>query len=119
MPWREPDINDHLRELHESGISSVVVVPIGFISDHMEVIYDLDTEAKMTADGLGMTYDRVDTPGAHPDFVAMVRDLLLERAAIERGEQPERCSLGALGPSHDVCPVDCCLNPRSALPTIA
>ncbi|KAA1399623.1 ferrochelatase [Aeromicrobium ginsengisoli] len=118
MPWLEPDINDHLRELHESGTTSVVVVPIGFISDHMEVIYDLDTEAKMTADGLGMTYDRVDTPGAHPDFVAMVRDLLLERAAVERGEQPERCSLGELGPSHDVCPVDCCLNPRSALPTI-
>lgn len=119
MPWLEPDINDRLRELHESGVSSVVVVPIGFISDHMEVIYDLDTEAKLTADGLGMTYDRVDTPGAHPDFVAMVRDLLLERAAIERGEQVERCSMGDLGPSHDVCPVDCCLNPRSALPTIA
>jgi ferrochelatase len=119
MPWLEPDINDHLRELHESGVSSVVVVPIGFISDHMEVIYDLDTEAKMTADGLGLVYDRVDTPGAHPDFVAMVRDLLLERAAVERGEQVERCALGDLGPSHDVCPVDCCLNPRSALPTIA
>ena len=119
MPWLEPDINDHLRELHESGVTSAVVVPIGFISDHMEVIYDLDTEAKMTADELGLTYDRVDTPGAHPAFVSMVRELLLERAAVERGEPVERCSLGELGAAHDVCPVDCCLNPRSALPTVS
>ncbi|MGA8986450.1 ferrochelatase [Aeromicrobium sp.] len=119
VPWLEPDINDHLRELHESGVESVVVVPIGFISDHMEVIYDLDTEAKMTADGLELDYIRVDTPGAHPDFVSMVRNLLLERAAVERGEAYERSSVGDLGPSHDVCPSDCCLNPRSPLPTIS
>jgi ferrochelatase len=119
VPWLEPDINDRLRELHESGVSSVVVVPIGFISDHMEVIYDLDTEARLTAEELGLAYERVDTPGTHPDFVAMVRELVLERAAVERGERVERCSLGDLGPSHDVCPVDCCLNPRAVLPTVA
>jgi ferrochelatase len=119
LPWLEPDINDHLRELHESGVESVVVVPIGFVSDHMEVIYDLDTEAMATAKELGMRFDRVDTPGSHPAFVAMVRELVLERAAIERGEQVDRSVLGAMGPSHDVCPVDCCLNPRNALPTIA
>jgi ferrochelatase len=119
MPWLEPDINDHLRELHESGITSVVVVPIGFVSDHMEVVYDLDTEARDTAKELGLRYERVDTPGTHHDFVSMVRDLVLERAAIERGESVDRCALGELGASHDVCPVDCCLNPRSALPTIA
>ncbi|WP_456696119.1 ferrochelatase [Aeromicrobium sp. P5_D10] len=118
-PWLEPDINDQLRALHADGVESVIVVPIGFISDHMEVIYDLDTEGKATADDLGLRYRRVDTPGAHPDFVAMVRDLLIERAAVERGETITRSSLGPLGASHDVCAVDCCVNPRSALPTIA
>ncbi|MCW2787709.1 MAG: ferrochelatase [Aeromicrobium sp.] len=118
IPWLEPDINDHLRELKQEGVESVVVVPIGFISDHMEVIFDLDTEASATAAELGLQYDRVATPGAHPEFVAMVRDLLLERAAVERGEPVTRASLGELPPSHDLCPVDCCLNPRSSLPTI-
>ena len=119
VPWLEPDINDRLTELHGEGVTSVIVVPIGFISDHMEVIYDLDTEAKETADELGLRYHRVATPGAHPSFVAMIRELLLERAAAERGEPVERTALGDWGPSHDVCPIDCCLNPRSALPTIA
>jgi ferrochelatase len=119
LPWLEPDINHHLRELHESGVESVVVVPIGFVSDHMEVIYDLDTEASATAKELGMRFDRVDTPGSHPAFVAMVRELVLERAAVERGEQVERSVLGTMGPSHDICPADCCLNPRTPLPTIA
>ncbi len=119
MPWLEPDINDHLRDLHADGVRSVVVVPIGFVSDHMEVIFDLDTEAMATAKELGMEFERVDTPGTHPDFVAMVRNLVLERAAVERGEQADRPALGDLGPSHDRCPVDCCLNARAALPTIA
>lgn len=119
VPWLEPDVNDHMTELKESGVESVVVVPIGFISDHMEVIYDLDTEGKATAAELGLRYERVDTPGTHPDFVSMVRELVVERAAVERGEVVGRPALGALGPSHDVCAVDCCLNPRSSLPTIA
>jgi ferrochelatase len=119
MPWLEPDINDHLRELHEEGTRSVVVVPIGFTSDHMEVIFDLDTEAAETARGLGMEFVRVATPGTHPDFVAMIRELVLERAAVERSEVFERCALGSLGPHHDVCPVDCCANPRALLPTIS
>ena len=119
LPWLEPDINHHLRELHEAAVESVVVVPIGFVSDHMEVIYDLDTEATATAKELGMRFDRVDTPGSHPAFVAMVRELVLERAAVERGEQVERSVLGTMGPSHDICPADCCLNPRTPLPTIA
>lgn len=119
MPWLEPDINDHLRELHEAGTTSVAVVPIGFISDHMEVIFDLDTEAAATAEGLGMTFVRVATPGTHPDFVSMIRELLLERSAVERGDSPERCAVGQLGPSHDVCAIDCCANPRAQLGTIA
>jgi ferrochelatase len=118
MPWLEPDINDHLRELHEGGTTSVVVVPIGFTSDHMEVIFDLDTEAAATARELGMEFVRVATPGTHPDFVAMIRELVLERAAAERGEDTERCAVGVLGPSHDACPTDCCANPRASLPVI-
>jgi ferrochelatase len=118
VPWLEPDVNDHLRELKDRGVESVVVVPIGFISDHMEVIYDLDTEARATAEELGLRFVRAATPGAHPDFVAMVRDLVLERAAVERGEDVARSCVGDLPPSHDLCPIDCCLNPRSSLPTI-
>ncbi len=119
LPWLEPDINDHLGELHDSGVNSVVVVPIGFVSDHMEVIFDLDTEAAATAEELSMRFDRVDTPGSHPAFVAMVRELVLERAAVEREEQVDRPALGTMGASHEVCPIDCCLNPRTPLPTIA
>ncbi|MEO6605886.1 MAG: ferrochelatase, partial [Aeromicrobium sp.] len=119
MPWLEPDINDHLRELHLDGVRSVVVVPIGFVSDHMEVIYDLDTEAMATAKELGIAFERVDTPGTHPAFVAMVRGLVLERAAAERGESVERLTVGDMGPSHDICAVDCCANARSDHPTIA
>jgi ferrochelatase len=85
----------------------------------MEVIYDLDTEAKATAAELDLRYHRVETPGAHPQFVAMVRELLIERAAVERGETVMRPALGVCGASHDVCAVDCCVNPRSTLPTIA
>lgn len=118
IPWLEPDINDHLAELKAEGVESVVVVPIGFVSDHMEVIYDLDTEAKATAAELGLQYVRADTPGAHPEFVAMVRELLLERAAVERGEPVTRPALGDLPPSHDLCPIDCCVNPRSSLPVM-
>jgi ferrochelatase len=117
-PWLEPDINDHLRELRANGVESVAVVPIGFISDHMEVIYDLDTEAKATAEEIGLEFVRVDTPDTHPDFVAMVRDLLVERAAVERGEEPQRHALGDCGPAQDLCAVDCCVNPRSSLPTV-
>jgi len=117
-PWLEPDINDHLGELKESGVESVIVVPIGFVSDHMEVIYDLDTEGKATAEELGLRYRRAATPGAHPDFIAMVRDLVVERAAAERGEPVIQQTVGELPPSHDLCPIDCCLNPRASLPTI-
>jgi ferrochelatase len=117
-PWLEPDINDHLAELKGAGVQSVVVVPIGFVSDHMEVVYDLDTEGRATAEELELRYVRVDTPGAHPDFVAMVRDLLTERASMERGESVDRAALGEFPAWRDLCPVDCCVNPRAPLPTI-
>ncbi|MEU3448267.1 ferrochelatase [Streptomyces thermolilacinus] len=108
IPWLEPDICDHLEELHKEGAPAAVMVPIGFVSDHMEVLYDLDTEAAAKAAELGLPVRRSATVGADPRFAAAVRELLLERAATERGATVERCALGALGPSHDLCPVGCC-----------
>lgn len=105
VPWLEPDVLDHLEERAAAGTTDVVVVPIGFISDHMEVLFDLDVEAAEKADELGINMVRAATVGTAAPFVAMIRELILERMAA----QPERRALGALGPSHDVCPVDCCL----------
>ncbi|MFI0902021.1 ferrochelatase [Streptomyces sioyaensis] len=108
VPWLEPDICDHLEEAHAAGAPAVVMAPIGFVSDHMEVRYDLDTEATAKAAELGLPVARSATVGADPRFAAAVRGLLLERAAAERGGTPERCALGALGAGHDLCPVGCC-----------
>jgi protoporphyrin/coproporphyrin ferrochelatase len=112
VPWLEPDVNDHLERLAKRGASGVVMVPIGFVSDHMEVAYDLDTEALTTAGDLGLPAVRASTPGIDPRFVAMVRDLLVERAAAERGEDPVRDHVGGLAPSWDRCAAGCCPNPR-------
>ncbi|MEU6171765.1 ferrochelatase [Streptantibioticus parmotrematis] len=108
IPWLEPDICDHLEAEHAAGTPAVVMAPIGFVSDHMEVKYDLDTEAAAKAAELGLPVARAGTVGADPRFAAAVRELVAERAAAERGEPVARCALGALGPSHDVCPVGCC-----------
>ncbi|MFE9796177.1 ferrochelatase [Streptomyces goshikiensis] len=108
IPWLEPDICDHLEALHGAGAPAVVMVPIGFVSDHMEVLYDLDTEATAKAAELGLPVARSATVGADPAFVEAVRELVLERAAEERGEAAEACWVGMLGPSHHVCPVGCC-----------
>ncbi|MFJ6216338.1 ferrochelatase [Streptomyces sp. NPDC092296] len=118
-PWLEPDVCDHLEALHQDGAPAAVLVPIGFVSDHMEVKYDLDTEAHAKAAELGLPMARAATVGTDPRFVAAVRELVLERAATERGARPERCAFGALGASHDVCPVDCCPNPRAPRPAAA
>jgi ferrochelatase len=106
IPWLEPDINDHLEALSEAGVPGVVVVPIGFISDHMEVIYDLDVEAVETCQQLGLPFARAGSIGIDPRFVAMIRDLILERTE----DAPAR-ALGTRGPNHDVCPADCCFTP--------
>lgn len=119
IPWLEPDICDHLEAQHADGAPAVVMVPIGFVSDHMEVKYDLDTEATARAAELGLPVARAATIGADPRFTAAVRELVLERAAAERGEPVSRCALGALGPSHDVCAVACCPNPRAPRPAAA
>jgi ferrochelatase len=103
VPWLEPDVGDRLDEIAASGADAVVVVPIGFISDHMEVVYDLDTEAAERAAERGLAFARAATVGTDTRFVAMVRELVLERM----GESPPR-SLGPLGPAHDVCPSTCC-----------
>jgi ferrochelatase len=108
QPWLEPDIVDHLRALHGEGVGEVCVVPLGFISDHMEVIYDLDTEARKACDELGIRMLRAKTVGTHPRFVQMIRELIVERIEGSR----ERPSLGSFGPSHDDCAADCCASGR-------
>ncbi|HEY3579979.1 MAG TPA: ferrochelatase [Pyrinomonadaceae bacterium] len=104
QPWLGPDICDHLRELNAQGTKDVVVAPIGFVSDHMEIVYDLDFEAQNLAQELGMTMVRAATAGTHPAFVKMVRELIVERMY----DEPPRF-VGSRGPVHDVCPADCCL----------
>jgi ferrochelatase len=118
VPWLEPDVNDHLEKIAAEGVGSVVLVPIGFVSDHMEVVYDLDTEAMATASRLGLDAVRAATPGSDPRFAAMVRDLLLERAAAERGEPVERVSVGDAPACWDLCAVGCCPNPRGDRPAL-
>jgi protoporphyrin/coproporphyrin ferrochelatase len=105
VPWLEPDVNDYLRELKEKGATDVVVHPIGFISDHQEVIYDLDTQAQETAATLGLSLVRAKTPGVHPLFVEMVRELILERMT----DTTERRTVGTRGAKEDYCPENCCL----------
>jgi protoporphyrin/coproporphyrin ferrochelatase len=109
QPWLEPDVLDHLREVKQRKLAAgVVLAPIGFISDHLEVLYDLDTEAKQLCGDLQLPMVRAGTVGTHPEFVRMVRELIVERMRAT----PERVALGALGASHDVCPGDCCPAPQ-------
>lgn len=108
VPWLEPDIVDHLRALHDDGVTRVVVVPIGFISDHMEVIYDLDTQAAEVAEELGMTMVRAGTAGTHARFIAMVRQLI--------EEQLDGTDALAVGPDTawvDHCHPGCCVPPAT------
>ena len=110
QPWLEPDINDAMQELPAAGRKAVLIVPLGFVSDHMEVLWDLDTEALETAQELGLTAIRTPTPGTHPAYVAGLVDLVAERLA---GTAPEdRPHETALGPWYDVCRPGCCENKR-------
>lgn len=106
-PWLEPDICDHLRSLHEDGAQHVIISPIGFLSDHMEVLYDLDEEARNVCQELGLNMVRAETVGTHPEFVGMIADLIVERLT----GTSERPAIGQYGPNHDVCPLDCCPAP--------
>jgi ferrochelatase len=104
VPWLEPDVNDHLRSFAEAGETAVVLFPVGFVSDHLEVIWDLDNEARETAAELGLAFARAGTAGTHPAFVATVRELVEERRA---------GSLPRLGTN---CPAACCFVARPARP---
>ncbi len=119
VPWLEPDVNDFLETVHAEDVPAVVVVPLGFVSDHVEVIWDLDHEAAETARRLGLLFARAATPGTDERFVALVRELLVERATAERAATaspqlhgPLRPVVGGLPPSWDVCPTGCCRNAR-------
>jgi protoporphyrin/coproporphyrin ferrochelatase len=109
-PWLEPDILEYLRHLHKLAVRNVVVAPIGFISDHIEVLFDLDIEAKNLAMDLGMTLVRAGTVGTHTRFIQMIRELIVERM---NPDEP-RLAIGAFGAHHDVCPADCCTAPQRA-----
>jgi len=110
QPWLGPDILDHLRQLAERGVKNVVVSPLGFLSDHMEILYDLDAEAAELAAELGMTMVRSKTVGTHPAFVRMVVQLIRERIF---PDEP-KLAIGRFGPNHDVCPANCCPAPQRA-----
>jgi len=114
VPWLEPDVNDHLEALAAAGVGAVVVSPIGFVSDHLEVVWDLDTEAAATAKRLGLGFARAATPGTHPRFVAMVRALVSER--LDTSDPVPRERLGTLQ-VWDTCASQCCpvpVRPRRA-----
>jgi len=108
QPWLAPDILEYLREIKAHGGSSgLVIAPIGFVSDHMEIIFDLDTEARKLCTELGLNMVRAETVGTHPRFISMIRELIRERT----DDQP-RLALGDLGARPDACPEDCCPMPR-------
>ncbi len=105
QPWLEPDVCDVINEMAEAGdVQAVSVVPIGFISDHMEVMYDLDEEAANACKEHGLPFARAATAGTSAPFVTMIRELVEERL----GMSSQKKSLGDFGPWHDVCPQDCC-----------
>jgi protoporphyrin/coproporphyrin ferrochelatase len=109
QPWLEPDILDYLRDVKARNLASAVAMaPISFISDHMEVLYDLDIEARQLCDSLELPMVRAKTVGVHPTFIAMIRELILEK--VDPGA--ERRALGSLGPRPDVCAEDCCPAPQ-------
>ena len=114
QPWLEPDVNDRVRELATTGVRTVVAAPIGFVSDHMEVVYDLDTEARQTADEVGVELVRVPTVGTGEVFVRDLADALVERAAEARGETVPHFE----GQMPSVCAPGCCPNLRQARPAL-
>lgn len=110
QPWLEPDVNDAIAVLPGQGVEAVVIVPLGFVSDHMEVLWDLDTEATETAEEHGLVAIRTPTPGTHPAYVRGLVDLVLER--VRGTPAAERPALTGLGPWYDVCRPGCCENAR-------
>jgi len=111
QPWLEPDVNDVIAGLPAEGVEAVAVVPLGFVSDHMEVLWDLDTEAKESAEEAGLAYIRTATPGTHPAYVDALIDLVLERR--DGVHVAERPAVTDLGPWFDTCRPGCCENVRA------
>ncbi|MBG6212513.1 ferrochelatase [Cryobacterium sp. CAN_C3] len=110
MPWLEPDINDAIALLPARGIRAIVIVPLGFVSDHMEVMWDLDNEALESCEQHGLVAVRVPTPGVAPEFVSGLVDLVVER--LEDTPVADRPAVTELGPWYDVCRPGCCENVR-------
>lgn len=109
QPWLEPDILDYLRRVKAEHLAAAVVVaPVGFLSDHMEVLYDLDIEARQFCDSVGLPMIRAKTVGVHPKFVSMIRELIVERT----NPGSERRALGTMGPRSDICSENCCPAPQ-------
>jgi ferrochelatase len=108
MPWLEPDINDAVRSAAAAGTRGVVIVPSGFVSDHLEVLWDLDEEARETAEEVGIALARVATAGTHPAFVTGLVDLIEERL----DPAAPVSALSDLGPWPAVCAPGCCANLR-------
>jgi ferrochelatase len=107
--WLEPDIGDHVRSLHQRGAAAVVVHPIGFLSDHLEVLFDLDVEAAAVSAELGLRFRRAATVGVHPRFVGMLGELIAERCQGSSGG----LAVGSLPPCPDACPTGCCPSGRA------
>jgi ferrochelatase len=105
VPWLEPDVCDHIRALAGRGVSDLVLSPIGFVSDHMEILFDLDVEAREAAEESGVELIRAQTAGIHPAFVSMIRELIQERL----DPSVPRRAHGRYGPGHDICQPGCCL----------
>jgi len=110
VPWLEPDVCDHLGDLAKSGTRAVVVVPAGFVFDHMEVQHDLDVEAAQIAGSLGLAFARAATPGSSPRFASMITELVRER--MELPASPLPAALGTMGVAAQDCPADCCSRAR-------
>jgi protoporphyrin/coproporphyrin ferrochelatase len=113
QPWLGPDILDHLRTIHKEGATDVIIAPIGFVSDHMEVLYDLDTEAADLCRNLGLHLQRAATAGTHPKFVEMVRELVQERIS----GSADRSAIGIYPANPSVCLSDCCPAPMRPVAT--
>jgi ferrochelatase len=112
QPWLDPDVGDHLAALAASGVEDVVIAPIGFVSDHMEVVYDLDVVARRKAESLGIRVVRAATAGTHPSFVRMIRELVAERL----NPGCPRATAGTRGPEPDQCRESCCPPPSARRP---
>jgi protoporphyrin/coproporphyrin ferrochelatase len=107
VPWLEPDVIDHITKLHSAGVEDLVIVPVGFVADHLEVRFDLDVQAAERAARLGINVVRAESVGAHPRYIRMIRDLIVERMTAF----PRRGALGEWGASHDICGATCCPTP--------